>query len=90
MASWPIKAAEAAKFHAGAAETECPMLAKEAAERGVTLAQLVAKVDGNASRFSALESMIGGTDGKHRDAISALQTFVDVADYDFSTGWPDV
>jgi hypothetical protein len=88
MASWPIKRAEAAAFHAG--DTSCPFLSAEAAARGITLGALVAKVDGNAARFQGLEAAIGGTDGKHRDAIMSLTTFAEIAAYDYSTGWPEV
>jgi hypothetical protein len=90
MASWPIKAAEATKFDTTGDATQCPMLSAEAASRGITVAELVVKVDGNATMFSTLEATIGGTDGKHRDAIKAMTTFEDVAAYDFSSGWPAV
>jgi hypothetical protein len=90
MASWPIKASEAAKFGVSGDASQCPMLSGEAASRGVTVAVLVAKVNGNAARFEAAESAIGGTDGRHRDAIAQLATFEAVAAYDFSTGWPVV
>jgi hypothetical protein len=90
MASWPIKASEAAKFAASGDASQCPMLSGEAASRGVTVAELVGKVNGNAARFIAAEAAIGGTDGKHRDAIAQLATFEAVAAYDFSTGWPAV
>lgn len=90
LASWPVKLSEAAKFAGGANAAQCPMLAGEAAARGITLAELVGKVGGNAAGFSALESAIGGTDGKHRDAIKALTTFAEVCAYDYSAGWPVV
>lgn len=90
LSSWPVKLSEAAKFAGGADAAQCPMLAGEALARGITLSELVGKVDGNAAGFSALESAIGGTDGKHRDAIKALTTFAEVCSYDFSAGWPAV
>lgn len=90
MASWPIKLAEAAKYLQTTDPADAPMLSAEATARGIPLAALVAKVDGNATTFAGLEALIGGTDGKHRDAIKALTTFDDVAAYDFSTGWPEV
>lgn len=90
MASWPIKLAEAAKFAATGLPADAPMLSAEAEARGITLADLVAKVGGNASVFAVLEATIGGVDGKHRDAIKALTTFEEVAAYDFSAGWPEV
>lgn len=87
MASWGIKLSEAVKFGASGDPAQCPMLSAEASARGVTLAALVAKVGGNGQSFSYLEANIGGTDGKHRDAISALTTVEAVAAYDFSAGW---
>lgn len=90
MASWPIKLAEAAKYALTGQDADAPMLAAEAAARGITLAALVAKVGENATTFAALEAAIAGTDGAHRDAIKACETFEAVAAYDFSTGWPGV
>lgn len=90
MASWPIKLAEARAFAEGATAEQCPMLSSEAAARGVTLAELVSKVSSNATTFAGLEATIAGVDGKHRDAIAALNTFQDIADYNWLTGWPEV
>lgn len=90
MASWPIKLAEAAKYALTGQDADAPMLAAEAAARGITLAALVAKVGGNATTFAGLEAAIAGADGAHRDSIKALDTFDAVAAYDFSTGWPEV
>jgi hypothetical protein len=88
MASWQIKLSEAAAFAVGGTNT--PMLSAEAAIRGITVAQIVAKVGGNSSNFAALEAQIGGNDGRHRDAIKALTTFEEVNGYDFSAGWPEL
>lgn len=90
MASWPIKRDEAAEYMRLGDSAPCPALRQEAQARGITLAQLVAKVNNNAIRFIAAETAIGGADGKHRDAIAALETFDEVAAYDFSSGWPEV
>ena len=90
MASWPIKMSEMAKFAATGSAAQCPMLSMEAAERGVTVASIVARVGGNGAVFAGLEAKIGGTDGRHRDAIKKLTTFDAVAAYDFSGGWPAV
>ena len=90
MASWPIKRAEAEEYKAVGEAAACPALRSEAAARGVTLAQLVAKVASNAARFMGAEAAIGGTDGRHRDAIAALTSFEAVAVYDYSAGWPEV
>lgn len=90
MASWPIKLAEARAFEQGASAEQCPILADEAAARGITLAELVGKVAGNATTFAGLESMIAGADGKHRDAIKLCASFDEVAAYDYLNGWPEV
>lgn len=90
MAGWPIKLAEARAYVADPTNAQTPMLDAEAAARGVTVAELVGKVGGNSTRFAALEAAIGGTDGRHRDALAALTTFEDVASYDLTAGWPVV
>ncbi len=90
MASWPIKRDEAADYALLGEAAPCPALRQEALARGIALGELVAKVRANAARFLAAETAIGGTDGKHRDAIAALATFEAVASYDFSSGWPEV
>lgn len=87
MASWPIKLMEARGYAEGGAT---PMLDAEAAARGITTGELVAKVGGNAVFFSALESSIAGAEGKHRDAVQALDDFVAVNGYDHSADWPEV
>lgn len=90
LASWPIKRAEAAAFAASGNPADAPMLSAEAARRGITLLALLGKVGNNASHFGALESAIGGTDGKHRDAINACRDFASALKYDWRVGWPDV
>lgn len=90
MASWPIKRAEAALYGQTGNPADCPSLIMEATHRGITLDDLVLKVNSNAARFMWAETVIGGTDGKHRDAIGALTTIADVTAYDFSAGWPEV
>lgn len=89
MASWPIKRAEADGYAASGGTADCPELAREAAQRDIPLADLVAKVQANAARFLSLETAIGGIDGKHRDAIWEAADFAAVAAYDYSTGWPE-
>lgn len=89
MASWSIKATEAARFNVDPT-SPCPMLSLEAQARGITLADLVGKVNGNTQRFSQAEAIIGGNDGRHRDAVMSLGDFGAIANYDYSTGWPAV
>ena len=88
MASWPIKLSEAATYAQSGNAADAPLLSLEAQARGVTLAQLVTKVDGAAQTFAGLEAMIAGTSGKHRDALAAMTDFGAVAAYDITTGWP--
>ena len=90
MASWPIKAAEAAKFAATGDLTQAPLLMAEAEARNATVSTLAAQVGANARKFLALEAGIAGTDGKHRDALKACTSFDDIAAYNWSTGWPQV
>lgn len=89
MASWSIKLAEAAAFVASGNPASAPLLSIEATARGCTLADLIGKVNGNATGLAALEAAIAGTSGKHRDAVRALTTFADVLAYDWHTGWPE-
>jgi hypothetical protein len=97
MSSWPLKVKQAEAYATSGSAADAPMLALEAQARGVTLAQLVAKVQANTVLFSQLEAVIAGIDGKHRDAIMAITAesagseaaaFAAVASYDFTVGWP--
>lgn len=90
LAGWPIKRAEAAAFAASGNPADAPMLSAEAARRGITLLALLAKVGNNAGRFGALEADIGGTDGRHRDAVNACPDFAAALSYDWHVDWPDV
>lgn len=90
MASWPIKIAEAETYAAKGEPEKAPLLSREAAARGVALADLVARVKANAAALSALEADISGIEGKHRDAISALGDIAEVDAYDWHTGWPNL
>ncbi|MGZ9027373.1 MAG: hypothetical protein ACXW2U_08885 [Telluria sp.] len=90
MASWPIKRAEAEEYKLSGDPAKCPELSKESTRRGISLAALAARVLGNGEFFMNIETQIGGTDGKHRDAVNALTTFNEVLAYDYSSGWPAV
>lgn len=89
MAGWSILRAEAIAYNANVTGS-CPAMTAEAAQRGITLAALAAKVTGNANRFDGLRAAVAGTSGKHRDALAALTTFDAVLDYNFGNGWPAV
>jgi hypothetical protein len=89
MAGWPILRAEAIAYGVSGNEADCPSIVQEAADRGITVAALVAKVNANAAYFNAARAKISGTSGKHRDAVNALTTFAEVVAYDYSTGWPE-
>lgn len=90
MAAWPIKLAEAANFNKSLDENDAPMLKAEAIFRQVTLIELVNKVNNKASSFAMLEAKISGIDGYHRDNIDKLNTLIDIAQYNYSEGWPEV
>lgn len=88
MASWTIKQAEARAYQASGNDADAPMLGIEATARGVTVADLAAKVLAKAVQLSQLEAMIAGVAGAHGDAVKALTTFDAVLTYDWRTGWP--
>lgn len=90
MAAWPIKLAEAAVFSKSLDENDAPMLKAESVFRQVSLNDLINKVNNKASDFALLEAKISGIDGYHRDRISALNSFSEIAQYDYSEGWPEV
>lgn len=88
MAAWPIKHSEATLFKQTNNPSDAPYLANEAVIRGITLEALADKVIADATRFSNVEAAIAGTSGRHRDAVKALTTFEQVANYNYKTGWP--
>lgn len=90
MAAWPIKRAEAIAYAQTGSASDAPMLFAEAQARGISLSDLVAKVNSNTALFAGIEVVISGMDGKHRDAIATLATAEDVMSYDWRTGWPEV
>jgi hypothetical protein len=87
LAGWPILRAEAIAYGASGNDADCPSIVQEATDRGIEVDALVAKINTNAAYFNSLRAKIAGTSGKHRDAVSALTTFAEVAAYDYSTGW---
>lgn len=90
MASWSIKRAEAYAYQSSGNAADAPTLNIEATTRGVALADVVARVVGNATALAGLEAAIAGVAGKHKDAVKALTTFDAVLAYDWRTGWPAV
>ncbi|MBH2008252.1 MAG: hypothetical protein I8H71_00995 [Xanthomonadaceae bacterium] len=90
MAAWPIKMSEASAYATSGSIADAPMLAAEALARRVSLAELCAKVTEKAATFAGAEAAIAGVDGLHRDAVAACVSFADVAEYDYSGGWPVV
>jgi hypothetical protein len=87
VAGWPILRAEAIAYNADASAS-VPAITQEAQERGVTVAELVAKVTANAATFDTLRATIAGTSGRHRDAIANAADFAELLAYDFTAGWP--
>ena len=86
MAGWPILLSEALTYRASGAVGAA--IQSEAFIRGVAVADLVAKIEGNAAAFQQARAAIAGTDGKKRDEIDALTTFEAVAAYSIDEGWP--
>lgn len=90
MAAWSIKRFEAQRYAASGDPADAPLLGAEAAARGLTLAAIVSRVAGNAARYAVLEAAIAGADGRHRDAIDALDSLDAVVAYRVDSGWPDL
>jgi len=88
MAAWSIKRAEAEAYLASGNLADAPLLAAEAAARGISVKALTARVVSNAAALSQLEAVVAGNDGRHRDAVRALTSVADVMQYDWSAGWP--
>ena len=86
MASWPIKRQEAEQFTG--ADASAPLLSAEAQSRGIATAAMVQRVLANGAALSALEAVIAGNSGRHRDAVNALTDYDAIANYDYSAGWP--
>jgi hypothetical protein len=86
-ASWSLKKAEADAYNLDPATASTPILSGESAVRGISLADIVARVTANASAFSAAEANISGSEGKHNDALDALTTTPDLLAYDVTIGW---
>lgn len=88
MASWSIKRSEAAAYVATGNPADAPLLSAEAAARGVSVEALADKVAANASGLAQAEALIAGADGRHRDAVRAMNSIEAVMLYDWSAGWP--
>ena len=86
MAGWPILLSEAVAYRASGIVGAS--IHSEATIRGIGVADLVTKIEGNAAAFQSARAAIAGTDGKKRDEIDALETFEAVAAYDINGGWP--
>lgn len=86
MAGWPILLSEALAYLAS--DTVGPAIQAEATIRGITVAELVTKIESSAAAFQAVRAAIAGMDGRKRDDIDALETFEAVAAYDIAGGWP--
>ena len=88
MASWSIKLAEGRAWLASGNVADAPTLVAIATIRGITLADLVARVMAQAEPFLQAEAAIDGIRGKHCDAIEAMADVRDVIAYDWTAGWP--
>ncbi|MER2601490.1 MAG: hypothetical protein ABTR27_03950 [Candidatus Competibacter phosphatis] len=86
MASWTLKREQAVDYDG--TDESAPMLALEAASRGVATSAVVGRVLAKAAALSQLEAQIAGAAGRHGDAVKALATHAEVLAYDWSGGWP--
>lgn len=86
MAGWTLKREQAVAYDG--TDASAPMLALEAASRGVPTSAVVGRVLAKAAALSQLEAHIAGAAGKHGDAVKALVTHAEVLAYDWSGGWP--
>ena len=90
MASWSIKLAEARAYTASNDLAQAPTLAAIAQVRGITTADMSARVLAQAAPFLQAEAYIDGIRGKHCDAIEAMADARDIITYDWHTGWPQL
>lgn len=86
MAGWPILLSESLAYRASGAVGGA--IQAEATIRGITVAELVTKIEHNAAAFQTARAAIAGTDGRKRDEIDTLSSFEAVAAYDVDGGWP--
>ncbi len=86
MAGWPILLSEALTYRASS--TVGAAIQAEATIRGISVADLVTKIEGKAAAFQQARAAIAGADGRKRDEVDALTTFESTAAYDVTAGWP--
>jgi hypothetical protein len=87
MAFWAVKRAEALAYQANPGPAQAPLLAAEAVARNIGLAALVARVLAAYRALADREAAIAGVAGRHKDAVTAAQSFEAALAYDWSTGW---
>ncbi len=90
MASWTIKLVEARAWTATQDATQCPTLAATAQIRGISTAEMAARVLAQAEPFLQAEAAVDGIRGKHCDAVEACATVAEIITYDWHTGWPNL
>ena len=90
MASWSLKLYEARAYTASGDPADAPTLALICSVRGITMDDLIARVNAQAEPFLTAEAYIDGIRGKHCDAIAACATPADVVAYDWHAGWPAI
>lgn len=96
MISWPIKAAQAAKWLESGDDADAPLIVAEAQARQASVESVAQRVAGNAGALQQMEAQIAGNSGRHKDIIRAIanQATVTAADvqtiasYPFADGWP--
>jgi hypothetical protein len=90
MASWAVKLGEARAYTASSDPADAPTLATICAVRSITMANLIGRINAQATPFLQAEAYIDGIRGKHCDAVEAMTDVRDIVTYDWSVGWPDI
>ena len=90
MASWAVKLSEVRAYNASLIPSDAPTLATICHVRGITMADLIARINAQATPFMQAEAYIDVIRGKHCDAIEACATTADVVAYDWRSGWPAI
>jgi len=88
MTGWTSKKLDSEKYKVKKNSVDAPMLARIAAAAGITIDELVAQIDANATALLNFEADVSGIAIKHSKAIKTKATFADLLSYDWKAGWP--
>lgn len=85
--TWAIKRSEAEAVQAGGGPEVAPTLILETSPTR-TLQNVAARVLTNSVDYGAFAGAVARNRGVHQDAVAALTDYVQIRDYDYTTGWP--